>query len=85
MTMDWVDIVGWIGAGLVLIAYGLVSTKRLEGNSATYQTLNVLGAVAMLVNTYVRGALPSAAVNVIWIGLGSYILLRIAIGARPTA
>jgi len=80
--MDWVDIVGWAGAALVLAAYGLVSTKRLDGDSIAYQTLNVAGAAGMLINTYVRGALPSAALNVIWIGVGIYVLARIALRKR---
>ena len=77
--MDWVDIVGWAGAMLVLAAYGLVSTKRLDGDSIAYQTLNVAGAAGMLINTYVRGALPSAALNVIWIGVGIYVLARVVV------
>ncbi|PJI86914.1 CBU_0592 family membrane protein [Sphingomonas koreensis] len=80
--MDWVDIVGWAGAVLVLAAYGLVSTKRLDGDSIAYQTLNVAGAAGMLINTYVRGALPSAALNVIWIGVGIYVLARIVLRKR---
>lgn len=80
--MDWVDIVGWAGAVLVLAAYGLVSTKRLDGDSIAYQTLNVAGAAGMLINTYVRGALPSATLNVIWIGVGIYVLARIVLRKR---
>lgn len=83
--MDWVDIVGWAGAVLVLAAYGLVSTKRLDGDSLAYQTLNVAGAAGMLINTYVRGALPSAALNVIWIGVGLYVLVKIAFRKRQDA
>ncbi len=75
--MDWVDIVGWAGAVLVLGAYGLVSTSRVEGDSAVYQLMNVFGAAGMLINTYVRGALPSAAVNLIWIGIGFYVLFKV--------
>lgn len=75
--MDWVDIVGWAGAALVLAAYGLVSTRRLDGESVAYQLLNVVGAVGMLINTYIRGALPSAAVNVIWIAVGIYVLFKV--------
>ncbi|RSU24467.1 hypothetical protein CA223_05730 [Sphingomonas koreensis] len=82
MTMDWIDIVGWAGAVLVLAAYGLVSTKRLDGDSIAYQMLNVAGAAGMLINTYVRGALPSAALNVIWIGVGIYVLARIVLRKR---
>lgn len=84
MMLDWVDLVGWAGAVLVLGAYGLVSAKRLEGDSATYQLMNVLGAAGMLINTYVRGALPSAAVNLIWIGIGFYVLFK-ALRRRPAA
>ncbi|APR53408.1 CBU_0592 family membrane protein [Sphingomonas koreensis] len=80
--MDWIDIVGWAGAVLVLAAYGLVSTKRLDGDSIAYQMLNVAGAAGMLINTYVRGALPSAALNVIWIGVGIYVLARIVLRKR---
>lgn len=83
--MDWVDIVGWAGAVLVLAAYGLVSTKRLDGDSLAYQTLNVAGAAGMLINTYVRGALPSAALNVIWIGVGLYVLVKIVFRKRQGA
>lgn len=83
--MDWVDIVGWAGAVLVLAAYGLVSTKRLDGDSFAYQALNVAGAAGMLINTYVRGALPSAALNVIWIGVGLYVLAKIVFRKRQGA
>jgi len=83
--MDWVDIVGWAGAVLVLAAYGLVSTKRLDGDSVAYQALNVAGAAGMLINTYVRGALPSAALNVIWIGVGIYVLTKIFFRRRQDA
>jgi hypothetical protein len=83
--MDWIDLVGWAGAVLVLAAYGLVSTKRLDGDNVLYQTLNVAGAVGMLINTYVRGALPSAALNVIWIGVGLYVLAKIVFRKRQDA
>ena len=83
--MDWVDVVGWAGAVLVLAAYGLVSTKRLDGDSVAYQALNVAGAAGMLINTYVRGALPSAALNVIWIGVGIYVLAKIVFRKRQDA
>jgi len=39
----------------------------------------------MLINTYVRGALPSAALNVIWIGMGVYVLAKVIFGRRRDA
>ncbi len=76
MTMDWVDVVGWVGAGLVLVAYGLLSAGKLGARSVPYQVMNVVGAVGMLINGYVRGALPSAALNLIWMGIGLYVLAK---------
>ena len=36
-----IDVGGWIGVALLLIAYALVSTRRLAGDSTIYQLLNV--------------------------------------------
>lgn len=74
--LDWVDLVGWAGAGLVLVAYALLSAGKLAARGVPYQLMNVFGAVGMLINGYVRGALPSAALNLIWMGIGIYVLAR---------
>ena len=36
--------------------------------------MNILGAAGFVVNSGWNGALPSAAMNVIWIGIGLYAL-----------
>lgn len=61
-----IDIIGWIGAILILLAYYLVSTKKTKGDSILYQALNLIGAVALLILTYSKGAIPSAVLNIIW-------------------
>lgn len=77
-----VDFLGWIGAGLVLAAYGLVSTKRLAGDGVVFQSLNIVGAVALAWNSAVSHAWPSVAVNVAWVGIGAVAMYRIARRAR---
>ncbi len=37
----WFDGIGWVGAVALLIAYALVSSKRLEGDSAALWLLSV--------------------------------------------
>jgi hypothetical protein len=69
-----VDIVGWIGAALILIAYFLVSTRRVEGNALSYQILNIFGSVFLIVNTFYYRAFPSTFVNIIWIAIALYSL-----------
>jgi len=69
-----VEVIGWIGAALILGAYALLSTGRLRAESLTYQLMNILGAAGFVVNSGWNGALPSAAMNVIWMGIGIYAL-----------
>lgn len=71
-----IEMVGWIGAALVLLAYGLLSAHRLNSRSVTYQMLNIGGSIGLVVNTLWNGAIPSAAVNLIWMGIGAHALWR---------
>lgn len=73
MTNDtFIDIIGWFGAAALLIAYALVSTRRVEGDSTAYQSLNIGGSIFLMVNTVHYGAYPSAFVNLIWLGIAIY-------------
>ena len=73
-----VEAVGWIGAGLILLGYLMVTTGRLTGQSAAFQWMNVAGAAGFIVNGWWHGALPSTALNVIWMGIGIVALWRIS-------
>ncbi len=65
-----IEAAGWIGAGLILGSYILVSLGRLEGRSRTFQWMNVVGAAGFVVNSGWHGAIPSTALNVVWLGVG---------------
>ena len=60
------DVLGWIGALLLLAAYGLVSFEKLAPDSLTYQTMNIVASVLLLANTLYYGAYPSSFVNAVW-------------------
>ena len=72
-----VEAVGWIGAALILLGYLMVTTGKLTGQSAAFQWMNVAGAAGFIVNGWWHGALPSTALNVIWMGIGIVALWRI--------
>ncbi|MGE5834269.1 MAG: CBU_0592 family membrane protein [Acidobacteriota bacterium] len=78
----FIDFIGWVGAVLVLLAYGLVSTDRLHPHSVGYQSLNIAGALGLVINSAWYSAVPSAVVNVAWIGIGLYALLASKRGKR---
>jgi hypothetical protein len=73
-----VEISGWAGAALILLAYLLLSMGRLTGQSAIYQWMNVFGAAGFTINGWWHGAMPSAALNVVWMLIGGVALWRIA-------
>lgn len=74
----FVEIVGWTGALLVLIAYVGVSTGRMSGGSAAFQGMNALGAAFFVLNTWWHSAMPSMVLNIIWSAVGFVTLWRIA-------
>jgi hypothetical protein len=72
-----VEIAGWGGAVLILLAYLLLSAGRLTGQSLNYQVMNVVGAAGFVINGWWHGALPSAVLNVLWLLIGAIASWRI--------
>ena len=66
----FIEAAGWIGAVLILASYVLVSISKLSGRSQTFQRMNVAGAAGFIANSGWHGAIPSTALNVIWMGVG---------------
>ncbi|MFI5153284.1 MAG: hypothetical protein ACHQET_08135 [Chitinophagales bacterium] len=62
-----IDIIGWIGSVLVVIAYALNMYKKLDANSMAYYFMNIAGSSCLILNTIYHHAIPSAVVNIIWI------------------
>ena len=65
-----VEIVGWTGAVLILLGYLLITAGKLTGGSLLYQAMNVLGAAGFAINGWWHRALPSTALNVVWLLIG---------------
>ena len=71
-----IEAIGWVGALLILVAYALLSAGKLTAQDRSYQWMNVLGAAGFILNSGWNGAWPSAALNVIWMGIGGFALWR---------
>jgi hypothetical protein len=72
-----VEVVGWAGAVLILLAYLLLSAGRLTGQSLTYQAMKVIGAAGFIINGWWHRALPSAVLNILWLLIGAFASWRI--------
>ncbi len=76
MLSWWVEIIGWIGAALIVLSYGLLTLKRLQTDSVAYRWMNLLGAMGLIVNGAWNEAFPSVFLNIIWLGIAGYALLQ---------
>ncbi len=67
-----VDVIGWIGAALILIAYFLITKRIVDAKSRLYHLLNLVGGIGLGYNTYYYTAYPSTVVNIFWIIIAVY-------------
>ena len=75
-----INVVGWLGMGLLISAYALVTAGRLHGTGLAFQLMNLFGGGFLMVNSAYYGAWPSAVLNLVWVVIGSVGLARAALG-----
>lgn len=72
-----IEVIGWIGAVEVIVAYFLISANKISGKDISYQILNLTGGILLIINTIYLHAYPSAFVNLIWVGIASFSIFQI--------
>lgn len=75
-TKFLIDILGWTGSILYLLAYALVSMKKTEGDSVLYQGMNILAGVLLVIYTIYLGAYATTGLNAVWVAVGLITLGR---------
>ena len=70
------NILGWIGMILVLLAYALLSTNKIE-NGKLYQTLNLIAAVLMAIGLFPTKAWFSFTLQIIWAMIAIISIIKI--------
>jgi hypothetical protein len=68
--------VGTVGLVLLLGGYFLVSAGRLSGQSARYQSMNLVGALVLVTYSWALEAWASVVLNVVWGGIAAVALVR---------
>ncbi|MGH9497833.1 MAG: CBU_0592 family membrane protein [Terriglobales bacterium] len=76
MTKLLIDAIGWVGAGMLLFAYGCVSFRKLRADSLWYQSMNAIGSLFLVANTFYYRAFPSTFVNLVWITIAIVAAIR---------
>ncbi|MDR6793979.1 hypothetical protein J2X12_003344 [Pseudarthrobacter oxydans] len=83
MELLW-EIAGWAGAAAILSAYLAVSMGWLKAGKG-FQTANLVGAVAFIINGTFHGAWPSVVTNVAWFLISAVALVRMRPENSPAA
>ena len=78
------EITGWAGAVAMLGGYMAVSMGWLQAGT-TFQTVNLFGSCAFIVNGTLHGAWPSVVTNVAWFLISAVALLRMRARAGGAA
>jgi formate hydrogenlyase subunit 3/multisubunit Na+/H+ antiporter MnhD subunit len=71
-----IDAIGYVGAALILVAYFLLTHKKLTESSTTYHALNLLGGLGVIVNATSYASYPSTVLNIIWSAIAVYGLVK---------
>lgn len=71
-----INILGWTGSVLYLLAYALVSMKKAEGDSILYQGMNIVAGVLLVIYTLSLDAYATTGLNAVWVAIGLFTLGR---------
>ena len=71
-----INILGWTGSILYLLAYALVSAKKAEGDSLLYQGMNIVAGCMVVIYTLALGAYATTGLNAVWVAIGLFVLGR---------
>ena len=81
LNLQWWDWVGLAGTASVLLAFFLLQAGKLHGQRIVFQSMNLLGALGILVSLYGKFNLPVFLLESTWALISGYGIWR-GMGAR---
>lgn len=70
------NILGWTGSTLYLLAYVLVSMKKTQGDSLLYQGMNIVAGTLLVIYSIALDAYATIGLNTVWVAIGLLTLGR---------
>jgi hypothetical protein len=62
---------------LLILAYFLLSIKKLKSNFVLYHLLNLLGATGIVISTLETKSWPAMTLNIIWVVIAIFSIYKI--------
>lgn len=79
MKHDTLQVIGWIGALLILAAYFSVSFDLLSPDSLTYQSLNIAGSLGIVIEASSKKDWQPTFLNIVWILIAVVAIVRLLV------
>jgi hypothetical protein len=73
------DVLGLLGAGLFLAAYGLTQARRLDGHGVAALSMNLAGALLVVLSLTQKFNLAAFVLEIAWGLIALFGLVRLAI------
>ncbi|OGM10784.1 hypothetical protein A2Z22_02765 [Candidatus Woesebacteria bacterium RBG_16_34_12] len=64
--MEPKNIIGTLGASIILIAFSLNQTHKLNEDSWSYDFINLIGSVFLVIYAFTIASFPFLVLNLIW-------------------
>lgn len=74
--MDLANILNSIGVVFILLAFILLTLKKVNHSSVSYNVLNLIGSALAAVGAYMLHAVPFTVLNVAWACVAVYALAK---------
>lgn len=65
-----IDVLGYFGMAILLLAFGLLTLKKLSADDWRYPLMNLVGAACVAINVGYYGSIPAAILNTVWFIIG---------------
>ncbi len=78
----FIDVIGIIGVGFVVVAYFLITNQKLTGQDWRFHALNLCGASLIMVSLTVNWNTPSVIIEAIWMAISGWGLWRCLRGRK---
>ncbi|MBN2963854.1 hypothetical protein JWV37_03590 [Sulfurospirillum sp. T05] len=75
-TLDIFQWIGFFGMACVVYAYFLIQAEKVHKSDKLYQWLNLIGAILLIISLLVHFNLGSFLIEVFWIGITVYGMVK---------
>jgi hypothetical protein len=82
MQYAWFDFAGNVGVALMVLGYLLLQAEKLRSSDLRYSLMNGIGALLVLISLYFRFNLSAFLVELFWLLISVYGLIKFATRAR---